>query len=559
MNTSNLRAQVLNQRFSLIWLAVVAYVLFPEQLSAETINVPQDHKTIQAAIDAAEWGDTVLVSAGTYRERIFLNPGVIVQSAGDDEKGKLGLSRAEATIIDGSFEGAKGPGVTMAEDSTFDGFTVTGVGKYDDEQWKHHHATQGNEQPHEEIGEPGTAGISVIGVQKCTVQHNIVHHVGYSGIAIMGKEGYQVSPHIYRNVTYRNMGGGIGSMKKSSARIEENVCFENFYAGIGHDDASPLVINNECYQNIRAGIGISEGACPVVRGNKCYKNRRAGIGVRTDHDTRPVIEQNECYDNDMAGIGASEESAPVISNNRCYRNKLVGIGANSHATPTIIGNECFENESVGIGQQNGAHTTLIGNNCHHNKMAGIGFENTDSGESTLIRNRVADNGKVSVGINAGWKVMMTGNSFENGEGLPPVIMVHKGATATLIDNVISGGGVAGVRVAGKVILQKNQFRGTTLRKVGPPNFGVWALPGSEVVMTENHFDSWRHALFASDAKISASDNKISHFFKSAIVVQKTTIPPTLTGNIAVSTESDAKVISFDGERGVIENNVIEME
>jgi hypothetical protein len=66
-------------------------------------------------------------------------------------------------------------------------------------------------------------------------------------------------------------------------------------------------------------------------------------------------------------------------------------------------------------------------------------------------------------------------------------------------------------------------------------------------------------LFASDAKISASDNKISHFFKSAIVVQKTTIPPTLTGNIAVSTESDAKVISFDGERGVIENNVIEME
>lgn len=78
-------------------------------------------------------------------------------------------------------------------------------------------------------------------------------------------------------------------------------------------------------------------------------------------------------------------------------------------------------------------------------------------------------------------------------------------------------------------------------------------------MTENQFDSWRHGLFASDANVSANDNRISHFFKSAIVVQKPAIPPTLTGNIAVSTESKTKVISYDGEGGVIENNVIEIE
>jgi len=64
----------------------------------------------------------------------------------------------------------------------------------------------------------------------------------------LGAKGQRVSPHIVRNVTYRNMGGGIGSMKKSTAIIEENICFENFYAGIGHNDASPLVINNLCYE-----------------------------------------------------------------------------------------------------------------------------------------------------------------------------------------------------------------------------------------------------------------------------------------------------------------------
>jgi hypothetical protein len=212
--------------------------------AAATIRVPQDHNTIQAGIDAASSGDVVVVDAGTYKERIHLKPGITVRSTGDDSKGKLGLQRAEATIIDGNVAGAKAPGVTMDEDATLDGFSVTGIGQYDEERWKKHHATQGEEQAKEPIGAPGTAGIAVLGVTRCTVTNNIVHHIGYTGIGITGAKGKHVSPHIFRNVTYRNMGGGIGSMRGSTAIIEENICFENFYAGIGHEDANPLVINN---------------------------------------------------------------------------------------------------------------------------------------------------------------------------------------------------------------------------------------------------------------------------------------------------------------------------
>lgn len=155
---------------------------------ADTIRVPQDHKTIQAAIDAAATGDIVLVEAGTYRERVHLKDGMTLKSAGDDAKGKLGLMRAAATIIDGGGKEGEGPGVAMAEDATLDGFTVTNVGAYDDPEWNKHHATQGNLQPHEHIGKPGTAGIGVIGVT-CTIKNNIVHHIGYSGIAIQGVAG----------------------------------------------------------------------------------------------------------------------------------------------------------------------------------------------------------------------------------------------------------------------------------------------------------------------------------------------------------------------------------
>ena len=102
-----------------------------------TLQVPSEHKTIQAAIDASVPGDVIVVAAGTYKERIQLKEKVTVRSAGDDAKGKLGLKRAEATILDHP-EG-KGPGVTMAEGSILNGFTITGVGQYDDDKWKKHH------------------------------------------------------------------------------------------------------------------------------------------------------------------------------------------------------------------------------------------------------------------------------------------------------------------------------------------------------------------------------------------------------------------------------------
>ena len=549
----------------------------PTSTAAATLEVPRDHKTIQAAVDAADAHDVVLVSPGTYRERIRLKPGVTLKSAGDDAKGELGLERAEATIIDGDVKGAGGPGVVMAEGSTLDGFTVTGVGKYDDVLWNKHHATQGNEQAHEHIGVAGTAGIAVPGITRCTVANNIVHHIGYTGIGIMGAKGKRVSPHIFRNICYRNMGGGIGSMEGSTAIIEENICFENYYAGIGHNNASPLVIHNFCYENIRAGIGVSEGAKPVVRGNKCYKNRRAGIGIRTGEETQPVVEHNDCYQNDMAGIGAAAQAAPIIRNNRChenalagigsrdgarptilgnkcYRNKQAGIGSRDGARPLITGNECYENEQAGIGQRDGAQTTLIDNNCHHNKAAGIGFDESESGSSTVLNNRVIDNAAVAIGIQSGWTVNLSGNELSRDGGLPPIVMVFDGAEATFTNNTIRGGGVAGIRVSGTVKASENRFEGTALRKMGPPNFAIWALEGSKVTMSHNHVTSWRHALHASAAAVTADNNTVSNFFRAAFVVSKPSGPANVFDNTAVSDNPDDEVVSIDGDAGVVTGN-----
>jgi hypothetical protein len=548
-------------------------------LAAGTLRVPQDHKTIQAAIDAAQEGDRILVAVGTYTERVRMKPGVTLKSAGDDSKGALGLKRAESTIIDGNVAGAEGAGVTMAEDSSLDGFTVTGVGQYDDALWKKHHATQGEEQSHEHIGAPGTAGIAVTGIARCTVVNNIVHHIGYTGIAITGAEGKRVSPRIVRNVAYRNMGGGIGSMKKSAAIIEENVCFENFYAGIGHSDASPLVINNVCYGNIRAGIGISEGSCPIVRGNKCYQNRRAGIGVRSEK-TAPLVEDNDCYENAMAGIGSRDGASPVVRGNRCHENGMAGIGSRGGARPVIVGNkcyrnadagigselgavayiahnECYENEDAGIGQRSDAETTLDGNYVHHNKKAGLGFDECKSGNSTVVHNKVVDNGLVAVGIHAGWNVRLVGNELSRPDGLPPIVMVFKGSEAEFSGNTIQGSGVAGIRTEGTVRIVNNKFHCPGLRKGGgPPQFAVWGLPGAEIVFVGNKIARWRHALSADKAAVSASYNEVSDYWQVGIRVSDPTAPATAIGNIFWS-EAGHTGVEIKGDQGIVEDNRVE--
>ncbi len=505
-----------------------ALLVYASSSMGATLQVPQDYETIQAAIDAAKSGDTVVVSTGIFKERIRMKAGLTVKSEGDNAMGKLGLKRAEATIIDGNFPNANGPGVTMAEESTLDGFTVTGVGKYDEVAWTKHHATQGEEQSHEHIGVPGTAGISVIGVNRCTVTNNIVHHIGYTGIAIMGAKGKRVSPHIMHNITYRNMGGGIGSMKQSTAIIEKNICFENFYAGIGHNNASPLVINNTCYGNVRAGIGISEHSRPIVQGNKCYKNRRAGIGIRTGEETQPIVEYNECYENDMAGIGNRDGARPIIRHNKCYKNKMAGIGSRDDARAIIEHNECYENEMAGIGSRLGAAPVIRHNRCYRNWMAGIGsregarpviednecFENKMAGIGSqqdaapvIRRNRCYRNEMAGIGSRLGARPVIVENEcYENKmagigsrEGAVPIIRSNhshdnvmagigsrRGARPLIADNESHKNNMAGIGVRDTTtvaLIVGNRCLENRLVAVGLPDGATAFIHGNELKRT----------------------------------------------------------------------------
>jgi len=506
-------------------IVAICVVWPPRSAPAATIRVPQDCKSIQAALDRCQPGDTILVAPGKYRERIHLKPGIVLRSAGDSSRGNDGLKRAEATVIDGAGTG-KLPGIVMAEDSILDGFTITRVGTFDDAIWKKHFESQGEELGDEEgsVQAEGTfPAVQIHGVS-CTVSNCIVHHNGNVGIGILGKAKARTEPLITGNIVYRNMGGGIGVADGAEPIIRGNTCRENLRAGIGCRKANPIITGNVCFQNVRAGIGCREGARPVLRGNKCFKNRRAGIGIRME-GTAPLVEANECYENDMAGIGCRDGASPVLRNNLCRKNKMAGIGCRDGAKPLIVGNECRENRQAGIGVQQRAMALIRGNKCLDNQLVAIGV----IGKSTAT---------------------ISDNELSRSGGKPPIIAVKDGSTASISDNRIAGGGVAAVLVQGKASLSGNIFTGAGK---GQGN-AVWVWENSTAAISSNSFAGYRAAMHATKATVHVTGNTIKQFQGAAIIIKGSRQPAHVFGNTGTSADANARMVDIDGPAGVVADN-----
>ena len=79
-------------------LAILLTLIFAMTAYAEVINVPDDHETIQGAIDAAEDGDTVLVAPGEYVENINFEGKAIAVIGNPDDPGEV--------TIDGNADGS---------------------------------------------------------------------------------------------------------------------------------------------------------------------------------------------------------------------------------------------------------------------------------------------------------------------------------------------------------------------------------------------------------------------------------------------------------------------
>ena len=277
LNGTRLRKPVLQS----VMITLVTWFGSPTPAAAQsTIHVPADQATIQAAIDAATDGDTVLVSAGTYTENIsFKGKAITVKSA----------AGPTVTIIQGQQFGSPVIlfGFSESRSSLLQGFTI-----------QNGTATFGS-------------GISLSGSSATIVGNIFVSNSEGSGGFGAGIGGNGSSPDIEQNV------------------FQNNSCDSQYTSGVVSfvNLSSPTVANNLFINNSCRAIDMTlpQGSAPQVINNTIVGNP---VGIRVDAriPTAQQIFENNVVVNNTIGLQVDFNSP---GNEPTWKNNLVfGNGTN---------------------------------------------------------------------------------------------------------------------------------------------------------------------------------------------------------------------------------------
>ena len=312
--------------------------------------VPNQYATIQAAIDAARAGDTVLVKAGVYHEALKFKEGI-----------ELRGENRETTIVRFSspptgLVGQEHYDIPLEIRACASG-TILNIG-FEQER--------SDERTDENIWMADAIELfdSSITIENCRAQSD-----AGAGILISGPKS---APTLVRNQCRQNKQGGISFEHGALGRAENNLCEENQYAGIIARGlgTSPEILNNQCRGNGLTGIFFKQGAQGKAENNVCEQNKQDGILV-SDSGTSPELVNNQCRGNEHFGIEFYDAQGKA-EHNACEKNLWSGIDVSgSGAAPELSNNQCRNNEVDGILFQNGAHGKAESNLCERNKDSGI--------------------------------------------------------------------------------------------------------------------------------------------------------------------------------------------
>jgi nitrous oxidase accessory protein len=310
-----------------IMFAVVAGMSVSASLSI--IHVPDDYPTIQEAVDAADLGDIVFVSAGTYYEHVTVNKTVSL----------VGESR-ETTIIDGNRTGDVL--YVTADDVKISGFTIRNGGGF------------------------GNALACGIILDRCNgnIMHanTIASNLG-KGIWLNRSSGNMIiNNHILNNgdgVPGLLYGEGVMLDYSNGNMISNNLISSNVVLGIILCSSDDNIVNHNTFTDNLDGVGIDSSTRNVVSDNVITLN---GNGISVEGSAENTVEHNQISENEI-GIGMGRSKMNVVKENNITENTIHGIAIAETSTKiTVIGNVISKNlNGIKIHYSNGS-------TIHHNNF-----------------------------------------------------------------------------------------------------------------------------------------------------------------------------------------------
>jgi hypothetical protein len=304
-------------------LALFAVLLTTRLAVAATINVPADKQTIQAAIDAAVDGDTVLVAPGTYKENIsFKGKAITVTSTGDPT----------LTVIDGNQNGSVVTFNSMeGPNSVLNGFTIqNGLAYYTTTLTCY-----------------GSGGGINIDHSSPTITNNLVtNNVAVDGPGICTHfssaiiRGNVISGNIQSDKCYDIGGGGILVEEPGTVQIIGNT-----------------ISDNSIRASNGAGIHLWNAGSAIVRGNKILRNVvtagtkvAQGGGIAVTYRSDALIVQNLIAENTATYGGGiywlvDSGRGPYLVNNTIANNAGSAVYADGLDSAALLVNNVIVGKS----------------------------------------------------------------------------------------------------------------------------------------------------------------------------------------------------------------------
>lgn len=272
---------------ALALLPLLPLVLLASPARSRELRVPDEHPTIQSALDAALAGDRVRVGPGVYREIVSLHDSVTVSS--DPPWEALLVGEVHMHFL---------------EHAAFEGFTV--ISNY--------------------------GGIHCFGGVDNRITGNLVS--GGDDAVGPGITCFDGSALINDNVVFRRLGIGI-YLERSAAIIMQNTIVENgsderpragIHCGPG---ATPVIEGNIIAFGRGPAILCEAGANPSVRCNDLYAN--AGGDLVCGSATGPNLSIDPAFCDRPAGQLALRADSPCVQATDCGRIGALAVGCAASA------------------------------------------------------------------------------------------------------------------------------------------------------------------------------------------------------------------------------------
>jgi nitrous oxidase accessory protein NosD len=209
-------------------ISIVLFFFGIYAYSQNTITVPGDYATIQDAVLAANDGDIIFVSSGTYNGQVTVNKKITI-------KGKS----AETTFLKVAHN--ESGFVIIADEVSISGFTVFGATDFQESG-----ILIGGEFP----GDVRYVSIGDVTISKCILEYNC------TGIYIWKAHDCMIVNNLvrYNDAVPHNLNGGNGIIAWEGPSINNSF------------------VNNEIYYNYKYGLFVGGGAYASYDGTKIHGN-----------------------------------------------------------------------------------------------------------------------------------------------------------------------------------------------------------------------------------------------------------------------------------------------